>query len=64
MASVKSILKKYLTFSHTALQPWKCEEAQKKMVKNGFFKKRKKGGSNAWSETEKSDNLAFCYELL
>lgn len=50
MASVKSILRKHLTFSHTALQPWKCEE----MAKNGFFKKeRKKNTSSyAWSGAE------------
>ena len=50
MASVKSILKKHLTFSHAALQPWKCEE----IAKNGFFKKERKKNksSNALSGAE------------
>ena len=50
MASVKSILRKHLTFSHTALQPWKCEE----MAKNGFFKKERKKNTSSydWSGAE------------
>lgn len=55
MASVKSTLKKHLTFSHTALQPWKCEEAQKRcprMALKKEKKEKKKKCSNAWSGAE------------
>jgi hypothetical protein len=45
MASVKSILKEHLTFSHPALQPWKCEDAHKRQPREAL-KRRKKKGSN------------------
>lgn len=55
MASVKSILKKHLTFSHTALQPWKCEEAQKRWPRMALKKKKKETEKVLMLAQEKSD---------